>query len=145
MSNQEWPQKPCKRCGKPVRFVKTKSGWQVFELRVFKAHRCKSRDAYDHPDKLVPFAIHAKGVLRNDTYAKAQLTEQPVVGLFEELLAGVKPALEAADREWQHVKANEAPDFRALSLVGPDENCLSDILAELLDPRASHGHKAKYS
>jgi hypothetical protein len=54
-------------------------------------------------------------------------------------LEAVKPALLSADCEWQEVAVKEAPDFRAISLLSPDENGLSDIIAELLDPRASHG------
>jgi hypothetical protein len=65
--------------------------------------------------------------------------DQPSIRLVTEILAAVKPALLAADREWREVAAKEAPQFRALSLLGPDENGLSDIIAELLDPRASHG------
>jgi hypothetical protein len=72
-------------------------------------------------------------------YTEDQAVERPAIGLFAELLAAVKPALVAADREWQEVAVKEAPDFRALSLVSPDENGLSDIIAELLDPHASHG------
>ena len=58
-------------------------------------------------------------------YTEDQLVEQPAIGLFAELLAAVKPALVAADREWQQVAVKEAPDFRTVSLLGPDENCLS--------------------
>lgn len=72
-------------------------------------------------------------------YTEDQIVERPAIGLFAELLAAVKPALVAAAREWQEVAVKEAPDFRALSVLGPDENGLSDIIAELLDPRASHG------
>src|SRR6266542_399974 len=72
-------------------------------------------------------------------YAEDQLVEQPAIGLFAELLAAVKPALVAADHEWRQVTVSEAPTFRALSLFGLDENCLSNIIAELLDPRGSHG------
>src|SRR5437762_477168 len=72
-------------------------------------------------------------------YTENQLVEQPAVGLLAELLAAVKPALVAADREWQQVAVNEAPSFRVLSLLSPDENRLSDIIAELLDPHGSHG------
>ena len=72
-------------------------------------------------------------------YTEDQLVEQPAIGLFAELLTAVKPALAAADSEWQQVAVKEAPDFRALSLLGPDENGLSDIIAELLNPHASHG------
>ena len=63
-----------------------------------------------------------------------QLVEQPAIGLFSELLAAVKPALVAADREWHKVAANEAPTFLALSVLNSDENRLSDIIAELLNP-----------
>lgn len=73
-----------------------------------------------------------------------QLAEPPTIRLFEELFAAVKPALAAADREWQQSAVNEAPSFRALSLLGPDENCLSDIIAELLDPHGSHGQGATF-
>jgi hypothetical protein len=72
-------------------------------------------------------------------YTEDQLVEEPAIGLFAELLTAVKPALVAAEQEWREVAVKEAPDFRALSLLSPDENGLSDIIAELLDPRASHG------
>jgi hypothetical protein len=77
-------------------------------------------------------------------YTEDQLVEQPNIGLFAKLLAAVKPALLAADREWQKVAANEAPTFRALSVLSPDENRLSDIIAELLSPRGSHGQGATF-
>jgi len=77
-------------------------------------------------------------------YTEDQLVEQSAIGLFSELLAAVKPALVAADREWQKVGANEAPTFRALSLLSPDENRLSDIIAELLNPHGSHGQGATF-
>src|SRR5881409_168095 len=72
-------------------------------------------------------------------YTEDQLVDQPAIELFAALLAAVKAALAAADHEWQQVSVNEAPSFRALSLLSPDENCLSDIIAELLDPRGLHG------
>jgi len=72
-------------------------------------------------------------------YTEDQVVEQPAIGLFAELLVAVKPELVAADREWQEVAVKEAPNFRTLSLLSPDENGLSDIIAGLLDPRASHG------
>src|SRR5436309_334411 len=72
-------------------------------------------------------------------HTEDQLVEQPAIGLFAELLPAVKPPLAPPAREWQQVAVTEAPEFRALSLLGPDENGLSDIIAELLDPRASHG------
>jgi hypothetical protein len=75
----------------------------------------------------------------NRPKTKGQIVEHPAIGLFTELFAAAKPALVAADHEWQEVAVKDAPDFRALSLLNPDENGLSDILAELLDPRASHG------
>jgi hypothetical protein len=71
-------------------------------------------------------------------YTEDQLVEQSAIG-FAELLAAVKPALAAADREWQKVAANKAPTFCALSILNPDENRLSDIIAELLNPHGSHG------
>jgi hypothetical protein len=72
-------------------------------------------------------------------YTENQLVEQPAIRSVADLLTAVKPALSAADREWQRATVNEAPNFRAISLVGPDENCLSDIIAELLNPHGSHG------
>jgi hypothetical protein len=72
-------------------------------------------------------------------YPEDDGVEQSAIRLLTELLVAAKPALVAADREWEQVAAKEAPDFRTLSLLSPDENGLSDIIAELLDPRASHG------
>jgi hypothetical protein len=69
---------------------------------------------------------------------------ESAVGLLLQLLAAMKPALLAADREWQNVAANEAPTFRALSLVNPDENRVSDIIAELLNPYGSHGQNTTF-
>ncbi len=73
------------------------------------------------------------------SYTEDQLKEHAAIGLFAELLTAVKPALAAADNEWRDVAVKKAPGFRALSLLGPDENGLSDIIAELLDPSATHG------
>jgi len=64
---------------------------------------------------------------------------QHATKMLTNLLDAVKPALLVADCKWQQFAATEAPSFRALSLVSPDENCLSDIIAELLDPHGSHG------
>lgn len=58
---------------------------------------------------------------------------------FLELLETARPALATAEREWAQVAAKEAPSFNALSLVAPDENRLSDIIKELLDPHGTHG------
>jgi hypothetical protein len=54
---------------------------------------------------------------------------------FNSLNAELSPYREAkrrADRQ-------QAPDFNVFSHIRPDENRLSDILADLLDPRGSHG------
>ena len=56
----------------------------------------------------------------------------------------VGPALAAADCEWQQVNIGEAPNFLALSLLSPDENRLSDIIAEMLDPQGAHGQGAAF-
>lgn len=56
----------------------------------------------------------------------------------------MKPALLAADSEWQIVAANEAPTFRALSMISPDENRVSDIIAELLNPHGTHGQNTTF-
>ena len=73
------------------------------------------------------------------TVFQEQLVEQPVIGLFAQLLSAMEPALAAADCEWHQVAVKESPSFCALALLSPDENCLSDIIAELLDPHGSHG------
>ena len=65
--------------------------------------------------------------------------ERPVVASFTKLFDAIKPALVAAHLEWQQVAVQEAPCFSALSLLSPDENSLSDIIAGLLDPHAAHG------
>jgi len=50
----DWPIKKCIRCGIPIRFIKTKEGWNPFELEEFTRHTCERTDAYDRPDKIVP-------------------------------------------------------------------------------------------
>src|SRR5665213_513582 len=77
-------------------------------------------------------------------YSQDTAGGQNAIGLFDALFAAVKPALAAADLEWQRVALSEAPSFRTLSLLAPDENCLSDIIAEVLDPQGSHGQIATF-
>jgi hypothetical protein len=55
VTEQNWPEKKCDRCGKPIRLVKTRSGWMAFEISAFKPHKCPYQgDVYHHRDKLVP-------------------------------------------------------------------------------------------
>lgn len=44
MPDREWPVKPCKHCGRPIRLVRTKEGMRPFEEDVFSPHRCDPLD-----------------------------------------------------------------------------------------------------
>ena len=39
-SPREWPEKRCRGCDRPIRLVKTASGWRPYELTEFRPHRC---------------------------------------------------------------------------------------------------------
>lgn len=67
------------------------------------------------------------------------LVEQPPDAAFSALIAAMKPALAGAESEWKRVSLNEAPEFRGFEVIGPNENQLSEILEELLNPQGSHG------
>ena len=66
---------------------------------------------------------HRRADAKPHVYTEDQLVEQPAIGLFAELLAGVKPALVAADREWQEVAVKEAPGLAPVWWTpGAEEN-----------------------
>jgi hypothetical protein len=50
MSNQELPQKPCNRGGKPVRLIKTNFGCQAFKAKAFEPHKKSSEIASEMTD-----------------------------------------------------------------------------------------------
>ena len=35
-----WPKRNCSRCGRTIRLVKTKYGWQSYEVESFRPHTC---------------------------------------------------------------------------------------------------------
>jgi hypothetical protein len=80
----------------------------------------------------------------NSLLAMSLPANEPSAASLSRLLSAMKPAVLAADREWQKVSANEAPTFRALSVVSPDENRISDVIAELLNPHGTHGQKTTF-
>ena len=73
------------------------------------------------------------------TNTAEEIAAQPAVGLLAEFLASVKPELYKIESEWQRIASTDAPDFRAVSIFSPDENRLSGAIAELLNPRGTHG------
>jgi hypothetical protein len=59
MANK-WPKGVCDRCNKEIRLVRTRSGWQAFEVDAFEKHLC-GEDVYDLPDyKLLHLFIPRK-------------------------------------------------------------------------------------
>jgi hypothetical protein len=73
-----------------------------------------------------------------------QLCEPPAIAPLAELLKELKPSLQKAERQWQHIAATDAPDFRAVSVISPNENRLSKVIAELLNPKGTHGQGALF-
>ena len=61
MSERQWPEVECRNCGKPIRLVKTSTGWKPFKLNIFEPHICgEGADAYDHPKNILPRFIPRK-------------------------------------------------------------------------------------
>jgi hypothetical protein len=70
------------------------------------------------------------------THTEDQLVEQPEL---EQFFAGVSYRLELAETTQRRLDQILATRFNVFKLIEPDENKLSDILADLLDPKGSHG------
>lgn len=62
----------------------------------------------------------------------------------KDLLRDLIPASLQAEVEWSKRKPVDAPYFDAVTLLSPDENRLSSILADLLDPEGTHAQGSRF-
>ncbi len=93
----------------------------------------------DSPDTVTAadLATFFAGVGRAIDAAEARPTfDEPAWREFFGNAAGVIDAAEARRREVNRLTAG---GFNVFRLIDPDENKLSDVLADLLDPRGTHG------
>jgi len=60
---------------------------------------------------------------------------------FEKFFAAVSILVARAEKQQQELERTEATRFNVFEFIEPDENKLSDILADLLNPSGSHGQK----
>lgn len=67
--------------------------------------------------------------------AGAAVGKTEVADFFTTIQARVK----SAERKQRRIDKRSATGFNVFRLIGPDENKLSDILADLLDPGGTHG------
>ena len=58
---------------------------------------------------------------------------------LEHFFAAVNHAVERAEAQQRRIDKRLATGFNVFHLIEPDENKLSDILADLLDPKGDHG------
>lgn len=65
-----------------------------------------------------------------------QVVAQPDL---EQFFADVSYRVELAEDTQRRIDQKLATGFNVFNLIAPDENTLSDILADLLDPKGSHG------
>ena len=77
-------------------------------------------------------AGHASGARSSSRRRVAQ----PEVGHF---FASINHRIELAERQQRRIDKRLATGFNVFHLIEPDENKLSDILADLLDPQGTHG------
>jgi len=67
-------------------------------------------------------------------------SRQPVTRrALEDFFASVKHRVELAEIQQRRIDKRRATGFNVFHLIEPDENKLSDILANLLDPKGDHG------
>lgn len=60
---------------------------------------------------------------------------------LDQFFVDVGCRLEKAEREQNWIDRQEATHFNVFDLIDPDENQLSDILADLLNPKGKHGQE----
>ena len=67
--------------------------------------------------------------------------QRPVVdqSVLEQFFANINHKVELAETQQRLIDKQQATKFNVFELIEPDENKLSDILADLLDPKGSHG------
>jgi len=70
------------------------------------------------------------------THTGGEFCEQPEL---ERFFADVSYRVDLAERMQRSIDQKLATRFNAFSIIEPDENKLSDILADLLDPKGAHG------
>ena len=58
---------------------------------------------------------------------------------LEQFFSSLKHRVELAGKQQRRINRRRATDFNVFHLIEPDENKLSDILADLLDPVGDHG------
>lgn len=56
-------------------------------------------------------------------------------------LSSVQPMISAAEKARDTVSQRIAPHFTSFQFISPDENSLSDIIAQFLDPNGRHGQR----
>jgi hypothetical protein len=70
------------------------------------------------------------------TYTEDQLCERSELDRF---FADVSYRVDLSERMQRSIDQKLATRFNAFSIIEPDENKLSDIIADLLDPKGTHG------
>jgi hypothetical protein len=60
-------------------------------------------------------------------------------GALRQFFTKISGRVATAEKEQQKLDRKEATRFKVFDLIDPDENKLSDILADLLDPKGTHG------
>src|SRR5262245_33950704 len=58
---------------------------------------------------------------------------------LEQFFSSLKHRVELAEKQQRRIDRLRATNFNVFDLIEPDENKLSDILADLLDPEGGHG------
>ena len=58
---------------------------------------------------------------------------------LESFFASASELLEKAEKRQHHIDKRQATAFNVFDLIEPKENKLSDILADMLDPKGDHG------
>jgi PD-(D/E)XK nuclease superfamily len=70
----------------------------------------------------------------DDSSVRPQLARQ-----IEKFFATINHRVELSEKQQRRIDKQLATGFNVFHLIEPDENKLSDILADLLDPKGSHG------
>lgn len=65
--------------------------------------------------------------------------EQPENAPFAELISALEPKRTSIEEDWKQKAKTDAPDFLAFSILSPNELRISKAIAEILDPKGTHG------
>jgi hypothetical protein len=75
-----------------------------------------------------------------DIGTQMELTQPQINGPeLNKFFTTVSHQVELAEEQQRLINKREATEFNIFDLIEPDENKLSDIIADLLDPKGSHG------